>query len=189
MHRAGSLMAAIVAASLISPAPAALGHGDSGHGKPRAVEPSKAEQTPFGRAGNPRRVDRTVHIEMEDTMHFYAVASAQRRHVADVRPGMAPRGMSGDVVVKMGETMRFIVRNDGKVMHEMVIGRMQDLKEHAELMRRFPGMEHDEPYMAHVAPGKKGEIVWQFTQAGEFHYACLIPGHMEAGMVAKITVR
>jgi uncharacterized cupredoxin-like copper-binding protein len=50
-------------------------------------------------------------------------------------------------------------------------------------------MEHDEAYMAHVAPGKQGEIVWQFTQAGEFHYACLIPGHMEAGMIAKITVK
>jgi uncharacterized cupredoxin-like copper-binding protein len=71
----------------------------------------------------------------------------------------------------------------------MVIGRMQELKEHAELMRKFPGMEHDEPYMAHVAPGAQGEIVWQFTRTGEFHYACLIPGHMEAGMLAKITVR
>ena len=81
------------------------------------------------------------------------------------------------------------MHNDGKVMHEMVIGRMKELKEHAELMRKFPNMEHDEPYMAHVAPGKLGEIVWQFTQPGEFHYACLIPGHMEAGMIAKITVK
>jgi uncharacterized cupredoxin-like copper-binding protein len=97
--------------------------------------------------------------------------------------------MPGDLEVKRGETVRFIVRNDGKVMHEMVIGRMQELKEHAELMRKFPGMEHDEPYMAHVAPGKEGEIVWQFTRAGVFHYACLIPGHMEAGMIAKITVK
>ena len=40
-----------------------------------------------------------------------------------------------------------------------------------------------------AAPGKEGEVVWQFTRAGEFHYACLIPGHMEAGMIAKITVK
>ena len=89
----------------------------------------------------------------------------------------------------LGDTVRFVVHNDGKVMHEMVIGTMAELKEHAELMRKFPNMEHDEPYMAHVAPAKQGEIVWQFTQAGEFHYACLIPGHMEAGMIAKITVK
>jgi uncharacterized cupredoxin-like copper-binding protein len=56
-------------------------------------------------------------------------------------------------------------------------------------MRKFPNMEHDEPYMAHVAPGKQGEIVWQFTRPGEFYYACLVPGHMEAGMIAKITVQ
>ena len=42
--------------------------------------------------------------------------------------------------------------------------------------------------MAHVQPGKKAEIVWQFTNAGEFHYGCLIPGHFEAGMVGKVRV-
>ena len=71
----------------------------------------------------------------------------------------------------------------------MVIGTMKELKEHAELMRKSPNMEHDEPYMAHVGPGKADEIVWQFTRAGEFYYACLIPGHLEAGMIARITVK
>jgi uncharacterized cupredoxin-like copper-binding protein len=56
------------------------------------------------------------------------------------------------------------------------------------MMKKHPGMEHDEPYMKHVAPAKKEEMVWQFTKAGEFHYACLIPGHFEAGMVGRITV-
>ena len=94
-----------------------------------------------------------------------------------------------EIVVKRGEIVRFDVTNSGKTMHEMVIGTMNELKEHAELMRSFPNMEHHEPYMAHVAPGRQGEIVWQFTKPGEFHYACLVPGHMEAGMVAKITVQ
>jgi uncharacterized cupredoxin-like copper-binding protein len=74
-------------------------------------------------------------------------------------------------------------------MHEIVFGTMQELKEHAELMRKNPGMEHDEPYMAHVAPGKAERIVWQFTKPGEFYFGCLIPGHFEAGMVGKVTVR
>jgi len=42
--------------------------------------------------------------------------------------------------------------------------------------------------MAHVAPGKTGEIVWTFNRAGEFDFACLIPGHYDAGMVGKIKV-
>jgi uncharacterized cupredoxin-like copper-binding protein len=81
------------------------------------------------------------------------------------------------------------VTNAGKVMHEMVLGTMQDLKAHAELMEKHPGMEHDEPYMAHVPPGRTAEILWQFAKAGEFHYGCLVPGHLEAGMIGKITVR
>lgn len=191
MYPAGRFLAAVVAASLISLAPPAVAHGGSGHGeaKTKAVDYATTEATPFGRAGSPKRVDRTIRIEMEDTMHFFAVASAQRPHITDVRPDQARRGMSGDIVLNKGETVRFIVRNDGKVMHEMVIGSMKELQAHAEMMRRFPGMEHDELYMAHVEPGKQGEIVWQFIEAGEFHYACLIPGHMEAGMIAKITVK
>jgi uncharacterized cupredoxin-like copper-binding protein len=73
-------------------------------------------------------------------------------------------------------------------MHEMVIGTMPELKEHAELMKKHPGMEHDEPYMAHVAPGKTETMVWQFTKAGEFNFGCLVPGHFEAGMVGQIRV-
>ena len=64
-----------------------------------------------------------------------------------------------------------------------------DLDEHAALMVKFPGMEHDEPYMAHVAAGQTGEIVWTFNRAGEFDFACLIAGHYQAGMVGKIVVK
>ena len=84
--------------------------------------------------------------------------------------------------------MRFVAANRGKVMHEMVLGTMDELKEHAEMMRKHPGMEHDEPHMLHVQPGKSGEMGWRFTKAGEFYYGCLIPGHFEAGMIGKITV-
>ena len=183
------ILAAVAAASTMWLAPAAFGHGESGHGKPKAVDYSKAEETAFGRAGNPKKVDRTIRIGMNDTMHFTAAASARPERTTDVRMADREHAMAGHIVLKRGETVRFVVRNDGKLMHEMVIGTIKELKDHAELMKRFPGMEHDEPYMAHVAPGKEGEIVWQFTRAGEFHYACLVPGHMEAGMIAKITVK
>jgi uncharacterized cupredoxin-like copper-binding protein len=143
----------------------ALGHGDQ-HGKavPRAIS---TDEMPFGREGDPKKAARTVNIDLSDAMRF------------------TPAELS----VKRGETVRFRVKNSGKVMHEMVLGTMADLKAHAEMMRKHPGMEHDEPYMAHVAPGKTGTIVWQFTKAGEFHYGCLVPGHFEAGMVGKVIVK
>ena len=75
-------------------------------------------------------------------------------------------------------------------MHEMVLGTLQELKAHAEHMRKHSSMDHhDQPYIAHVAPGKTERLVWQFTKTGDFYYGCLIPGHFEAGMVGKVVVR
>lgn len=188
MHQATPVATALIAASMIVFVPAALGHGEGGHGKPKAVDYSTMPDTPFGRAGKPKNASRTIHVAMNDKMQF--VASVPRSgHKSDIAPGIRPHAMPGDIEVKRGETVRFVVRNDGALMHEMVIGTTKELKEHAALMRKHPEMEHDEPYMAHVAPGKEGEMTWQFTHAGEFHYACLMPGHMEAGMVSKIIVK
>jgi uncharacterized cupredoxin-like copper-binding protein len=94
-----------------------------------------------------------------------------------------------DLVVGRNETVRFVVHNRGATMHEMVIGTPDDLAEHAALMKRFPDMVHDAPHMAHVQPGATGEIVWRFNRAGTFQFACLAPGHFEAGMVGRVVVR
>lgn len=160
-----ALLVAMTAAGSLTFASSAVSHGDSRAGSKPASAATKVV-TDFGRTGDPASVSSTIVVGMDDTMHF----------------------SPGDIVIRRGATVHFKVRNDGKLMHEMVIGTMEKLKEHAELMRKFPGMEHDEPYMAHVAPGKDESIVWQFTRAGEYHYACLIPGHMEAGMIGRITV-
>ena len=141
-------------------------HGEATHGK-KAAKPISTEEKNFGREGDPRKASRTVRIDMSDRMRFTPAS----------------------LIVKQGETVKFVVRNSGKLMHEMVIGTMQELKEHAELMKKHPGMEHDEPYMAHVAPGKTETVVWQFTRTGEFHFGCLLPGHFEAGMVGKVIVQ
>ncbi len=143
----------------------ALAHGDE-HGA-KAKTAVKAEQKPFGIAGDPKRVSRTVTMDMSDEMRF----------------------MPATLEVKRGDTVRFVLKNKGKVMHEMVIGTMDELKEHAALMKKFPNMEHDEPYMAHVKPGATQEIVWQFNRPGDFNFACLIAGHFEAGMVGKVAVK
>ena len=144
----------------------AYAHSGETHDKPKVNAPISTEEQAFGKQGDPKKVSRTIAIDMADTMRF----------------GPA------DITVKEGETIRFVIANSGKLMHEMVIGTMEELKEHGELMRKHPGMEHDEPYMSHVSPGKKEQMVWQFTKAGEFYYACLIPGHFEAGMIGKIKV-
>jgi uncharacterized cupredoxin-like copper-binding protein len=91
--------------------------------------------------------------------------------------------------VKQGETIKINITNNGKIMHEFVIGTKKELDAHAAVMLKHPNMEHDEPYMAHVAPGKTGSIVWTFNRAGDFDFACLIAGHYQAGMVGKIIVK
>lgn len=154
----------LILATLMGVATAAGAHEGSKHsGKAPAA---KKEQKAWGMAGDARAAKRTIEVAMTDDMRF-----------------------SPDTIeVRQGETIRFVIRNNGKMMHEMVIGTKQELDAHAALMQKFPNMEHDEPYMAHVAPGKKGELVWNFNRAGEFDYACLIPGHYQAGMVGKLKV-
>jgi uncharacterized cupredoxin-like copper-binding protein len=128
------------------------------HGKPA--------ETAFGRPGNAKAVSRTIEIDMSDKLRF--------------TPSV--------IEVKQGETIRFRARNSGQTLHEMVLGTEADLKKHAEDMRKEPGMKHDAPYLTHVRPGQTGTIVWQFTEAGEFEFVCLVPGHFEGGMIGQIKV-
>ena len=162
--RAIEVMALSVALAALSLP--AYPHGDAKHDK-KAAKPISAEEKEFGREGDPRKAVRTVKVDMSDKMRFTPAR----------------------LTIKQGDSVKFVVRNSGKVMHEMVLGTMKELKEHAEMMKKHPTMEHDEPYMAHVAPGKTETMVWQFTKAGEFYYGCLVPGHFEAGMVGKLTVK
>ena len=92
------------------------------------------------------------------------------------------------ITVQQGETLRLRVENKGQILHEVVLGTPARLGEHTQLMVKFPTMEHDEPYMAHVAPGKTGDLLWQFNRAGNFDFACLIAGHFQAGMRGTLTV-
>jgi uncharacterized cupredoxin-like copper-binding protein len=155
-----------VFAALTALAPHAFAHGDAKHEK-KAARPISTDETAFGREGDPKKFSRTINVDMSDKMRFSP---------AELR-------------IRRGETIRFRVKNSGQQMHEMVLGTMDELKKHAAVMQKHPGMEHEEPYMAHVAPGKTETMVWQFTKAGEFFYGCLVPGHFEAGMVGKIIVK
>jgi uncharacterized cupredoxin-like copper-binding protein len=138
--------------------PAWASKGEPGH----AHGPSDA----IGVAGKASEARRTVKVDMNDAMRF----------------------VPASIEVKQGETVRFLITNSGKVKHEFVLGTEKELKEHYELMKKFPEMEHDDPNMVTVDPGKTGEVVWRFTKAGKVDVGCLQPGHYDAGMKAVVRV-
>lgn len=150
------------AALLALGTPSVHAHGDK-HAPAAAYQ---AEQKDWGIVGERSAVKRTVTLDMTDAMRF----------------------TPDRITVREGDTVRFVVRNKGRMLHEMVIGTPEELREHAAMMAKFPDMKHDEPYMVHVDPGKGGEIIWNFNRPGSFEFACLIPGHYEAGMRGTITV-
>ncbi len=136
------------------------------HKQSPASKALPAEQKDWGIAGDPARVSRTITVRMGDDMRF----------------------VPAQLKVRLGETIKLVAFNRGKLMHEIVIGTPEELRAHAKMMEKHPNMEHDEPYMAHVDPGKRGQIVWTFNRAGKFEFACLIPGHFQAGMTGTIIV-
>lgn len=119
-----------------------------------------------GKPGVASKVTRTVNIDMRDDMRFH----------------------TSIIEAKQGETIRFVAKNSGKVKHEMVLGTEKDLKDHNEVMKKNPEMEHEDANMVTVAPGKSGEIIWHFTKAGKINFACLQPGHFDAGMKGYVNV-
>ena len=157
---------ALFGALVLTSGGVAFAHGPQKHLDSAQKQPISKEEYAWGRQGDPARAARTIEVDMNDNMRF------------------SPSSME----VKAGDTVKFVVRNSGKVMHEMVIGTEQELQKHAEMMKKHPGMEHDEPYMAHVEPGRTHQLAWTFTKPGKFMYGCLIPGHWEAGMKGVITV-
>ena len=137
-------------------------HGEE-HMEEQEFDPMENE---FGSYEPDMKITRTIDITMSDQMRFTPDA----------------------VEVKKGDVIKFVHTNTGKIKHEFVLGTSDVLSEHYETMKKFPNMEHSEPYMLHVPPGKKGAIVWKFSKAGEFAFGCLIPGHYEAGMKGTVKV-
>jgi uncharacterized cupredoxin-like copper-binding protein len=123
-----------------------------------------------GEPGDPKKPSRVIHVTMlesEGKMLF--------------RPAK--------LVINRGEQIRFVVKNIGLLPHEFLLATTAENLQHAEEMKKYPDMEHDDPNGIRVAPGRTGELIWRFTKKGEFEYGCLIPGHREAGMTGYITVK
>ena len=123
-----------------------------------------------GQAGKKSEVTRVIRVSMTETEEGAMVFSPPRFQI------------------KKGETIRFAIVNKGETDHEFVLDDQKGMQEHKALMERFPEMEHADPNSIRLGPGAKGEIIWKFSVAGEFQFACLIPGHMEAGMHGPVLV-
>ena len=154
MHRKLLFVFSFAAFSAVAFAQHDHSHGD------KARDHADHQETAFGRAADPTKARRTIMVEMRDSNEF------------------AP----SEITVRQGEIVRFVAVNAGIEMHEMVLGTMQDLKDHAAMMKERRDMHHDEPHMAHVAPGNSGVIAWEFTKPGEFYFGCLVDDHFERGI-------
>lgn len=152
-------LAVLLSAGAAMAGPGAAGHGH-GHGS----------ETAYGRPGDPKKPARTVQVAMGEK---------------DGRMSFIP----DRIEVRRGEQIRFRLRNDGELDHELVLATLEENLRHAVEMQKNPDMEHDDPNAKRLSPKKTGEIVWAFTKAGEFDFSCLIPGHREAGMTGKIIVK
>lgn len=130
-----------------------------GHGKMKVGEPGKAD-----------KVDRVVEILMKET--------------DDGDMLFEPNNLK----VEKGETIRFVIKNVGELEHEFVLDTHEEVQKHKVVMEKFPEMEHEDDNSLRLDEGKNGEIIWKFSNGGDFQFACLIPGHYESGMKGEIKV-
>lgn len=151
---------------------------------------SPEHELPFGEVADSQQATRTVTITMRDNLY-------------------EPESLS----VTAGEIVRFVIVNEGELLHEFNIGTaamhaehqeemammmdhgmltptgMKDMSEmdHAEMEGMdMDDMKHDDPNSVLVAPGTTAELVWKFTEPTELEFACNVPGHYESGMAGPI---
>lgn len=157
------LLSALAAAALLPSAHALAGAGPPGHSHDH-------ETFSAGEPGNPKKPARIVLITMRE-------GDGKMMFIPD------------RVEIRLGEQIRFMIHNSGELAHEFILASTEENLKHAELMKKNPDMEHDDPNGKTVEPKKGAEIVWKFTKKGAFEYGCLIPGHREAGMTGTIIVK
>lgn len=140
-------------------------------GADQAAHGHEHESFAVGQPGDPRKPARVVKMTIQErpdgTMTF------------------SPKAL----VVKRGEQIRFEIINTGKLKHEFILDTFEHDAKHKIAMEKNPEMEHDDPNMKTLDPGKSAEILWRFSMPGTFEFACLIPGHYEAGMHGTVTVK
>ncbi len=150
---------ALLLAALAGPALASGNHA-GGHGEKMAV----------GEPGDKTKATQTIRVTMKET--------------DDGKMLFTPAVFN----VRKGQTVKISIKNAGTVDHEFVLDQEDKILEHKAVMEKFPEMEHADPNAIRLAAGESGEIVWKFTTDGQFKFACLVPGHYDAGMHGDVTV-
>lgn len=153
----------LIAALIALPAAAFAHDKNDGHGHSHASFAA-------GEPGDPKKPAKIVRVEMLEK---------------DGKMLFTPERLE----VKKGDQIKFVLRNIGELEHEFVLATTAENLEHAEEMKKKPDMAHDDPNAKRLAPKQNGELIWRFTKPGEFEYACLIPGHREAGMIGVVVVK
>jgi uncharacterized cupredoxin-like copper-binding protein len=138
----------------------ASGTHEGGHDKKMAI----------GEPGQKGKVTQTIKITMKET--------------EDGKMLFTP----AEFKVRAGQTIRLSIKNGGEMDHEFVLDGEKEIMEHKAVMEKFPEMEHDDPNAIRLTAGKSGEIIWKFTTGGTFKFACLVPGHYDAGMHGDVIV-
>jgi uncharacterized cupredoxin-like copper-binding protein len=158
--------------------------GHHGHAEPAAVQqPEDGHEMGHGhhakghagmhasKVGGPATVDavsRTIRVDLLDTMRF---------------------AFDAPLDLKQGDAVRFVVTNRGQIRHEFSIGSSDEQDSHRAMMRNMPNMVHDDPNAVTVDPGQTRELIWRFDGDEPVVFACNIPGHAEAGMVATAMLK
>ncbi len=128
------------------------------------------EDLAFGEPGDPAKPSRDIDIIMKE-------ADGKMK-------------LPNSIAVKKGEQIRFKLKNDGVVDHEIVLATLEGNLKHAKEMEKFPNMEHDDPNAKRLAPGQSAEqTLGKFTRPGALDFSCLIRGHRQAGMSGTVTVK
>lgn len=181
-----SLSLLAVASLALSGTALAAGSHSGGHGHDDGH--GHGDAMSFGAPAEAASADRTIEIEMGDS-HF-------RPERLSIRPG---------------ETVRFVVRNTGELLHEFNLGTAAMHAAHQEEMMTMmeegaltaTGIDssmmggghgsshgsshgHDDPNSVLVEPGETRELVWRFSEPTDLEFACNVPGHYEAGMKGEI---
>jgi uncharacterized cupredoxin-like copper-binding protein len=158
-----TIVAAFAVLSVTSTLPAIAGPELAGHDH-------EMEGFSAGEHGDPKELSRIIQVTMEER-------DGKMYYVPD------------QVEIRKGETIKFVIYNNGELDHEFVLATTEENLKHAEAMEMNPDMEHDDPNATRVAPKQTSEIIWKFTKPGQFEFACLIPGHRDAGMIGTVDVK
>ena len=140
----------------------------------------------IGQKGNPAEVTRIIKVKMYDSYY-------------------EPRAFK----IKKDETIKFIVYNYGELVHEFNIATREmhlkhqpemmkmveneillvdriDKKKMKELSKKDHSMSHSHSNSVLLEPNQSAELIWKFNTNAHLEAACNVPGHYEAGMIAKI---